>query len=332
MASLRNAWDRAWQHVVTPKVSDERLSQSLQQIRHQLPAPVFWLLGKAQSGKTSIIRGLTGSTRGQIGNGFRACTRTAQLYPFPNEQECLVQFLDTRGLGEVAYDPTDDLHVLEGQAHCLVVVMKAMDHAQQSVLEPLDAILKAHPDWPLLVVQTTLHEGYPGGRREHPLPYPFAADPLPPSVPNDLVRSLLSQRQMFVGGRARFVAIDFTLSEDGYEPELYGLDALWNAIEEAMPLGLRAMLQGTSDARRWLRDVYFRTAHPHVLSYALAAGLAASVPVPLIDIPVFMAIQAKLFHTLASIYGQENVAPADGGDFRHLGNRFFSCGSGDVNC
>jgi len=40
-----------------------------------MPAPVIWLFGKVQSGKTSIIRALTGAERAQIGGGFKPCTR-----------------------------------------------------------------------------------------------------------------------------------------------------------------------------------------------------------------------------------------------------------------
>ena len=71
-------------------------------------APVVWLLGKVQSGKTSIIRVLTQSSDAEIGSGFRACTRTARVFDFPNEAP-IIRFLDTRGLGEVAYDPSDDI-------------------------------------------------------------------------------------------------------------------------------------------------------------------------------------------------------------------------------
>ncbi len=301
-------FQNVWRYVRAPRVSEERLNQRLQEIHRDLPAPVFWLLGKAQSGKTAIIRALTGSDRAEIGNGFRPCTRTAQIYPFPDEENCLVRFLDTRGLGEVAYDPSEDIRLLERQAHCLMVVIKAMDHAQQCVLEAARAILKAHPEWPLLVVQTTLHEGYPTPQTPHIVPYPYASDPLPPTVPEALMRSLNAQRQWFRGLPARFVPVDFTLPEDGYDPVSYGLEALWEAIEEAVPLGLRAMLSEADAARRILRDVYFRTAHPHIISYSIAAGVVASVPAPMVDIPLFLGIQAKLFHTLASIYGQEMSA------------------------
>lgn len=290
-----------WGKVHAPKVSEEELQQQLGSLRQELPEPVFWLLGKAQSGKTSIIRALTGSSRAEIGGGFRPCTRTARLYPFPSETDHFLQFLDTRGLGEIDYDPREDIGVLENQAHCLIVVVKAMDHAQASVLAPLHTILKAHPDWPLIVVQTALHEGYSDRTAQHPLPYPYAESPCPPSVPKDLARSLASQQELFADRPVRFVPVDFTLPEDGYEVEHYGLDALWSAIEEAIPLGLQAMLR---DRRRPLRDVFFRTAHPHILSYAVMAGVAAGVPLPLVDIPLVLGIQAKMFHSLASIYGQ----------------------------
>lgn len=298
-------WKSLRQSVLSPKVSDEKLDECLARVRKELPIPVFWLLGKTQSGKTSIIRALTGTSRAEIGNGFRPCTRTAQLYPFPNEEERFLQFLDTRGLGEVEYDPVEDMALFENQAHLIIVVMKATDHAQQCVLEPLKKIKKAHPNWPLLVVQTALHEAYPEPTTPHVLPYPFAAPPLPAAVPRDLVRSLAVQREWFGGYKAQFVPVDLTLPEDGFEPESYGLDALWTAIEDALPLGLRAMLQQENDVRKSLRNIYFRTAHPHIISYSIAAGSAAIVPIPIVDVPLILAIQAKMFHTIASIYGQK---------------------------
>jgi GTP-binding protein EngB required for normal cell division len=46
-------------------------------------APVVWLLGKVQSGKSSIIRALTGETAAAVGNGFRPCTRSSAIFDFP---------------------------------------------------------------------------------------------------------------------------------------------------------------------------------------------------------------------------------------------------------
>ena len=307
MATVNNLLSRLWQRFATPQVSEEKLQATLLTIRERLPIPVFWLLGKAQSGKTSIIHALTGNTRGEIGNGIRPCTKTAQEYAFPNEEECLLRFLDTRGLGEVNYDPAEDLKLFQNQAHLLIVVMKAMDHAQESVLTALQAILRAHPQWPVLVVQTCLHEGYGSNDRQHDQPYPYDQNPLPPQIPNDLARSLLKQRETLKeqGVDATYVAVDLTLAEDGYVPADYGLPSLWAAIEHLVPLGLRGMMTELDAARNHLRDLHFRTALPHVLSYSAAAGAAAGIPVPLVDLPLVMAIQAKMCHTIASIYHQE---------------------------
>ncbi len=46
-------------------------------------APVVWLLGKVQSGKTSIIRELTQADDAEIGSGFRACTTYGAGVRFP---------------------------------------------------------------------------------------------------------------------------------------------------------------------------------------------------------------------------------------------------------
>ena len=250
MSATSKLWEGLKERVVSPKVDEQKLDEVLRQARASLPTPVFWLLGKAQSGKTSLIRALTGSSRAEIGGGFRPCTRTAQLYPFPSAEEAFLEFLDTRGLGEVDYDPTEDMQVLAGQAHLVIVVIKALDHAQQSVLAALQKILREHPKWPVIVVQTSLHEGYAETSSQHVMPYPYGEYPYGSTVPLDLARSLASQRELFSAYQARFVPVDFTLPEDGFEPEYYGLEPLWSAIEDALPLGLRAMLQHTKPAQR----------------------------------------------------------------------------------
>ena len=42
----------------------------IDEVKQRLPIPVFWLLGKTQAGKTSLIRAITGSDAAEIGNGF----------------------------------------------------------------------------------------------------------------------------------------------------------------------------------------------------------------------------------------------------------------------
>ncbi len=216
-------WKRLSEQVLSPRVDSAEVEQQLRRAREKLPQPVIWLLGKTQSGKSSLVRALTGSSDAEIGNGFRPCTRTARLYAFPSEEQCLVRFLDTRGLGEVNYDPSEDIAHCQRQSHLLIVTVRAMDHALQPVVDAVAAVRKAKRDWPTVVVQTALHEGYPPGA-SHPQPYPFEADVWDASVPDDLARSLRRQREEFAGLASRFVPVDFTLPEDELPPQYYGED------------------------------------------------------------------------------------------------------------
>lgn len=303
----RGYWSRLLDIIHRDQPDSKRWEKTFREVSARLPVPVFWLLGKTQSGKSSIIRAITGASAAEVGNGFQPCTRTAQLYAFPNEDDCLIRFLDTRGLGEVDYDPTEDLNLFEKQSHLLIVVMKAMDHAQAAVLESLQKIHKQHPDWPVMVVQTCLHEGYSSRSANHLEPYPFSSESWTDSIPSDLRRSLLHQRKTIqdLGIPARFVAVDLTLPEDGYLPVDYGLDALWDAIEEMVPLGLRGVLTAENELHDQLRDACFRDAQGVILTHALAAGGVALVPVPAVDLPGVLAIQARMCHKLAAIYHQE---------------------------
>ena len=305
MGLLHDNWLWLWKQI-SPAVDSRRIEGILAEARQSLPTPVFWLLGKVQQGKTSIIRALSGRNAAEIGKGFRACTRASAVYAYPDEEACFLKFLDTRGLGEVDYDPAEDLEVAADQSHCLIVVLKAMDHAQQDVLAALGAIRRHRPQWPVIVCQTTLHEGY-ASQTEHTIPYPYGQEPLPEAVPHELARSLAAQRQWFADEPVRFVPLDFTYADHGqrvYQPADYGLDALWDAIEAAVPLGLREMVRTNIEVRRRLHDTYFDTAHPHILVYAGAAGGAGVIPLPYIDVPVVLTIQAKLFQTIGAIYGQ----------------------------
>jgi uncharacterized protein (DUF697 family) len=286
--------------LLAPKVDEEALQAALRAAHERVPVPVLWLLGKTQAGKTSIIRALTGSDTAEIGNGFQPCTRSARFYDFPAEAP-VVRFLDTRGLGEVAYQPDDDIRYCESQANLVVVVMKVADVRQDSVFGVLHTVRRRHPDWPVLLVQTGLHELYAPGAA-HLLPWPYGDEPLPESIPIDLRRALLAQRTaldaMPGAGPRQAVAVDLTLPEDGFVPVDYGLAQLWAAIEEVSSLGLQRQLCGDEG----VRDLYARTAHQHIVGYALAAAGVGALPV--VDLVAVSALQAKLLHGLAALYDQ----------------------------
>lgn len=299
--SLFNNW--SWQGlgdaIFSPKA--EGLQSKIEDIKSQLPTPVFWLLGKTQSGKTSLIRQITGNDLAQIGNGFIPCTKTSQFYDFPSSSHPIIRFLDTRGLGEANYEPTEDIKWCADKAHLLIVVLRASDMNQADVVTAVKKIHEKHPKWPIIVVQTSLHECYPNTEYEHIQPYPYRQTPLPSEIPHDLTRVLLHQRDWFkaLGENVHFVPVDFTLPDDGYSPSSYGIDELWDTIEEVLPKGLINLLRG-SKKHKELLDFHAEQAHPHITGYSiLNIGLGA---VPVVGIPLAIATQAKLFHSIASIY------------------------------
>ena len=132
-------------HLFTVSDRGGRIQQQLDHLRDHLPVPVFWLFGKTQSGKTSIIKYLTGADRAEIGKGFQPCTRFSSLYQFPTPEAPLAMFLDTRGLDEPGYDPAEDLARFNNEAHVVVVVVKALDHAQENVIKHLRTLRQAQP-------------------------------------------------------------------------------------------------------------------------------------------------------------------------------------------
>jgi len=265
-------------------------------------APVVWLLGKVQSGKTSIVRSLTQATDAEIGEGFRACTKTARVFDFPQEAP-IIRFLDTRGLGEAAYDPSDDIAFCEGRSHLILAVVKALDQEQQAVLDVVSAVRKRHPDWPVVVAQTSLHEAYAPGAHSHVLPYPFAPEAEPSAVPEPLRRVLAHQRSLFEGvlgrGGLSFVPLDFTQPGDGFDPPDYGRDALIGGLIAAAPAAAAVALAGLPDAL--LGDG--RKYGAQILGFAVAA--AAGDVVPVAGAVVVPMVQAAMLHRLAKLHGIE---------------------------
>jgi len=263
-------------------------------------APVVWLLGKVQSGKTSIIRELTQASDAEIGNGFQACTKASRVFDFPTEAP-IIRFLDTRGLGEIDYDPREDIRFCEGRSHLILGVVKALDTQQQVVLSAVHAARERHLDWPVVVAQTSLHEGYAPGMR-HVLPYPYAPATSTIPLPNTLVRALEHQRSLFRGvpgrGALSFVPIDFTQAGDGFDPIDYGREALIDALIAAAPVAVAIALDELPKARH---DASLREFNAHILGFAFAAG--ASDALPIVGVVAVPAVQAAMLRQLAKLHG-----------------------------
>jgi uncharacterized protein (DUF697 family) len=286
------------------------LEASLTELRTKTPSPVFWLLGKTQSGKTSIIRYLTGADDAVIGSGFRPCTKTSRQFQFPTPEAPLLSFMDTRGVDEPGYDPTEDVAAIDPLAHVVIVTAKATDFAQGNIRTALEPIRRASPSRPVLLAVTCLNEAIP--RQPHPVPYPFAPllenGPLPDDVPEALRRCIDEHQRGFEGLFDACVAIDLTKPEDGFADPNYGGEQLKQALLKLLPAAYRQTLLRLKEATDLLKDVHLRHAIPVIQGYASLAATAGAVPIPFVDLVMIPGIQAKMVNHLARVYGQPMTA------------------------
>lgn len=312
-------------------LTDEQFEQQRNELLKRIPVPVFWLFGKTGSGKSSIVRYITGSTQAEVGNGFQPQTRSSFRYDFPSSSQTLVRFLDTRGLGEAGYNPHEDIDSFDSSTHVVIVVVRVMDHALAEVVEPLRAIRAARPSRPIVLALTCLHEAYPF--EQHPVPDPFmlpnqrreagsldsdapaadAADHVPefgvnPSelaVHPALQRSLREQEERFKGLVDCIVPIDITQPAEGYAEPNFGAQRLEETLIELLPAACRQALIHLDEVRDSLRDLTERQAMPTILTYSSLAATSAASPLPWVDIPLVMAIQTRLVYLLADLYDQK---------------------------
>lgn len=304
------------------------LEATLTELRDKTPAPVFWLIGKTQSGKTSIIKFLTGAADAAIGSGFRPTTKTTRRYEFPTADAPLLSFLDTRGLDEPSYDPAADIATLDPLAHLVIVTAKATDFAQGNVRHALEPIRRANPSRPVVLCVTTLHEAIP--RQPLPTPYPFGSqrsevrdqrseEPARSSeltsdlrhlnsVPDDLRRCLEEHTRAFEGLYDAVVPIDLTKPEDRFPDPNYGGEELKTTLIRLLPEAYRQTLLRLDEATAALKDIHLSHAVPVIVGYSTMAATAGAVPVPFVDMIVIPGIQARMAHHIAGVYGQPMTA------------------------
>ncbi len=298
-------FDRLWTRLRATARRPADVDRILADARARAPAPTFWLFGKTQSGKSSIIRYLTGATAAEVGSGFRPCTKTTNRYPFPLDVAPLMTFLDTRGLDDPAYDPAADIAEFDAGTHLMIVTVKLTDLAQGTVRASLEKTRKANLRRPVLLVLSCLHEAYP--LQQHPDPYPFA-DPANPAIPADAARLIGEHERVFAGLFDTRVAVDFTKPEEGFAEPNYGGSELKSAIAHHLPAAYAETLLRFEGASDRLRSAHLSAAVPVIAGYATAAATAAAVPIPFVDLIAIPAVQAQMVHHLARMYDQPLTA------------------------
>jgi uncharacterized protein (DUF697 family)/predicted GTPase len=307
-------------------LSEAQVAEILQTIRQELPTTEAILVGKPQTGKSSIVRGMTGVSAEIIGQGFRPHTRHTQRYSYPTIDLPLLIFTDTIGLGDGSQETTEVIQELladvpatlaapqadpspeapseiqplqpETRARVLILTVKIGDFATETLAQIARQIRQKHPELPCLLAVTCLHEAYSLDVANHP-PYP----------PNDaeVQRSFKALQVAFSGLYDRAVLIDFTLEEDGYTPIFYGLEALIENLAELLPDAESRTIHQLLDSREagtQIGNLYREAGRRYILPFALMAGALAAIPLPLATMPVLTSLQVSMVGLLGQLYGQ----------------------------
>ncbi len=311
------------------KVDEAEVKKILEQIRQALPTTEAILVGKPQTGKSSIVRGLTGVSAEIIGQGYRPHTEHTQRYNFPADALPLLIFTDTVGLGDgtqqqseviqellgelqaATDDPTADLPDNESAAKVIIFTVKVTDFATHTLQAIAQQIREQQPNVPCILALTCLHELYPTAQANHPT--------YPPDI-TEVQRAAAQIQADFKGLYNRVILLDFTLEEDGFNPVFYGLDALLEALSALLPHAESQAIAQLLDQRvaedsqviDQLSNLYRDAARRYILPFSLMAGTLAAVPLPFATMPVLTAVQITMVGLLGQLYGQ-TVKPAQAG-------------------
>lgn len=300
-------------------VDDAQVAEILTSVRAQLPTTEALLIGKPQAGKSSIVRGLTGVSVEIVGQGFRPHTQSTIRYNYPSNELPLLVFTDTVGLGDIDRDTNsliqelvNDLEAETSRPRIIILTVKINDFAIDTLRQIAKELREKYPQIPCLLAVTCLHEVYPATQLDHP--------EQPTSI-ESVDRAFTAIQQAFTGLFDRSVQIDFTLADDGYTPEFYGLETMRDTLAELLPEAeARAMSQllqtGTSaitgDGDK-IGDIYRDVARRYILPFSIAAGTVAAIPLPFADLPVLTAIQVSMVGLLGKLYGQTLTRSQAGG-------------------
>ncbi|MBF2074643.1 MAG: 50S ribosome-binding GTPase [Synechococcales cyanobacterium C42_A2020_086] len=305
-------------------VSEAEVAEILASVRAELPTTEAVLIGKPQTGKSSIIRGLTGVSAEIVGQGFRPHTQYTQRYTYPTTDLPLLIFTDTVGLGDVNQNTEVIIQELVTQleqdsqrARVLILTVKITDFAIDSLRQIAQRLRQRFPQIPCLLAVTCLHELYPSPTEDHPA--------YPPDVA-DINRAYAALQDSLKGLYDSAVLIDFTLEEDGYTPVFYGLEAFRDALADLLPEAEARTIHQLLDTNvgEQLGNLYRDVGRRYSLAFAVMAGTLAAVPLPFATMPVLTSLQVSLVGLLGKLYGQTLTPSQAGGVVSAIAGGFLA--------
>jgi uncharacterized protein (DUF697 family)/GTP-binding protein EngB required for normal cell division len=305
-------------------VDDTQVAEILAKVRAELPTTEVLLIGKPQAGKSSIVRGITGTSAEIVGQGYRPHTQHTERYTYPANDLPLLIFTDTVGLGDVNQETNSiiaeliaDLEQETSGARVLIVTVKINDFATDTLRKITQELRQKYPTVPCLLVVTCCHEVYPANTENHPS--------YPPEIA-EVNRAFDAVKTTFTGLYDQAVLIDFTLEEDGFEPVFYGLEALRDRLADLLPTAeakaINQLLDNTTTQQ--IGNLYRDVGRRYMLAFSIMAASAAAIPLPLATMPVLTALQVSMVGVLGKLYGQTITRSQAGGIVSTIAGGFLA--------
>jgi|GEM_PF-221715 len=305
-------------------INDSQVAEILATVTSQLPTTEALLLGKPQTGKSSIVRGFTGVSPEIIGQGFRPHTQNTERYIYPNNDLPLIIFTDTVGLGDTDKDTEviiqeiiKDLNTGTKRARVFILTVKINDFATDTLRNIAQKLRQQYTHIPCLLAVTCLHEIYPPDMENHP--------DYPPNFA-EINRAFDEIKANFSGLYDRATLVDFTLEEDGYSPVFYGLEAFRDSLTSLLPEAEAKTIYQLLDEQAGdkLGNIYRDTARRYILPFSIMATTLAAVPLPFTTMPVLTALQVSMVGLLGKLYGQTLTPSQAGGIVSTIAGGFLA--------
>ena len=304
-------------------VSESQIAEILATVKAELPTTEALLIGKPQSGKSSIVRGLTGVSAEIVVQGFRPHTQHTEQYAYPSSDLPLLIFTDTVGLGDVNQDTQIIIQELISNledytsARVLILTIKINDFATDTLQQIIKELRQKYPGIPCLLTVTCLHELYPISVENHPnYPPEFA----------EINRAFAAIQESLIGLYDKSVLLDFTLEEDGYTPTFYGLEALRDTLADLLPeaesRAIYQLLDG--EVSKEIGNIYRDVGRRYMLAFSVMAATISAVPLPFATMPVLTALQVSMVTILGKLYGQILTPSQAGGIVSAIAGGFLA--------